>query len=118
MTLVDTSVWIEPLRFGNGRLKRLLQDAQVICHPFIVGEIACGHLRDRARVLHSLSTLPAAEVVEDEEVLRLIETRKLSGRRIGWVDAHLLAATLAHACSLWATDGRLGRVATDLNVAA
>jgi predicted nucleic acid-binding protein len=116
MILVDTSVWIEHFRVGNERLKTLLFDEQVLCHPFIVGELACGTLRRRNEILSMLKALPQADFVEHEEILRFVEARRLYGRGIGWVDAHLLASTLMTGCLLWTFDKALRRAAAALNV--
>src|SRR5215472_2191415 len=62
MILVDTSVWIAHFRAGSERLKTLLFDQQVLCHPFIVGELACGNLRRRSEILSMLKALPQAHL--------------------------------------------------------
>lgn len=116
MILVDTSVWIEHFRAGSERLKALLFDDQVLCHPFIVGELACGTLRKRSEILTMLKALPQAHLVEHEEVLGFVEARRLYGCGIGWVDAHLLASTLLTGCLLWTFDKPLRRAAAALNV--
>ena len=116
MILVDTSVWIEHLRVGSQRLKNLLLDDQVLCHPFVVGELACGILQRRSEILSMLKALPEAQLLEHEEVLSFLEARRLYGRGIGWVDAHLLASTLLTGCGLWTKDKPLRRAATALNV--
>jgi len=116
MILVDTSVWIEHLRAGSDRLKTLLLDEQVLCHPFVVGELACGTLQKRSEILSMLKTLPEAHLVEHEEVLSFLEARRLHGRGMGWVDAHLLASTVLTGCNLWTFDKPLRRAAAALNV--
>ncbi len=116
MILVDTSVWIEHLRLGNDRLSALLLDEQVLCHPYIVGELACGRLENRSEILSMLTALPEAQLLEHEEVLSFLEARRLYGRGIGWVDAHLLASTLLTRCTLWTLDNPLRRAAAALNV--
>ena len=118
MILVDTSVWIEHLREGSDRLRTLLYDEQVLCHPFIVGELACGTLRNRVEILSMLSDLPEAQLLEHEEVLSFLESRRQYGRGIGWVDVHLLASTLLTRCTLWTFDKSLRRAANSLNVLA
>src|SRR5512145_2372447 len=109
MILVDTSVWIGHFRAGSERLKTLLFDEQVLCHPFIVGELASGNLRRRSEILSMLKALPEAHLVEHEELLDFIEAQRLYGRRIGWVDAHLLASTLLTGCAIWTFDKPLRR---------
>ena len=118
MILVDTSVWIEHLRKGSERLRSLLYDEQVLCHPFLLGELACGTLQNRQEILSTLKALPEARVAEQEEVLRFLEARHLYGRGLGWVDAHLLAATLLTGCTLWTLDKPLRRAAAGLHVLA
>lgn len=116
MILVDTSVWVHHLRRGDARLRSLLIDGQVLCHPFIVGEIACGALRNRSEILALLPALPLVPMAEHEEVLRLIESRSLHGRGIGWIDAHLIASALLSRSPLWTFDRKLGAVASSLGV--
>jgi predicted nucleic acid-binding protein len=116
MILVDTSVWIQHFRVGSERLKALLLDGQVLCHPFVVGELACGTLQKRTEILTMLKALPEAQLVEQEEVLSFLDARRLYGRGIGWVDAHLLASTLVTGCGLWTLDKPLRRAAGGLNV--
>ena len=108
MILVDTSVWIDHLRTRDKTLVELLIAKQVLGHPFIIGEIALGHLPERRQILSSLRDLPQAIVASHDEVLNLIERERLSGLGIGYVDAHLLAATrLTERASLWTRDKRL-----------
>ena len=116
MILVDTSVWIEHLWKGSERLRSLLYDEQVLCHPLVVGELACGTLSNRQEILSTLRALPEARVAEQEEVLRFLEARRLYGRGLGWVDAHLLASTLLTECRLWTLDQPLRKAAAGLHV--
>jgi len=118
MILVDTSVWIDHLRRGSDRLRSLLLDEQVLCHPFIVGELACGTLHNRREILTMLKALPEAYLVEHDEVLSFLEARHLYGHGIGWVDANLLASTLLTGSTLWTFDKPLRRAAAALNVLA
>lgn len=115
MILVDTSVWIDHLRQGDEILIEALESGQVLMHPFVLGEIACGCLAKRAEVLELLSALPATPIATEAEVLGFIECRRLMGRGIGYIDAHLLAATaLADDALLWTRDKRLATIATEL----
>lgn len=118
MTLVDTSVWVDHLRNGNARLEALLIEGQVVCHPFIIGELACDHLRKRSEILTLLGALPQTQVAEHEETLELIESARLHGRGLGWIDVHLLASAMISGCPLWTLDGALGRAAASLSIAA
>ena len=112
MILVDTSVWIDHLRGGDPELASLLQDAQVLAHPWVIGELALGHLSKRSEVLGLLRNLPQAKSATDIEVLTLIDDHQLFGLGIGYVDAHLLAATmLTTDARLWTRDKRLAVVA-------
>jgi len=107
MMLVDTSVWVDHLRRRNHRLAGLLDDARVLCHPFIIGELACGNLTGRDRILRLLGALPGVPLAEHEEVLALAGAHKLHGQGLGWIDMHLLASTLLARCPLWTLDRRL-----------
>ena len=118
MILVDTSVWIDHLRYGNDELARTLNAGSVAIHPYVVAEIALGTLRARKRLLSDLKSLPSAPTATHEEVLHLIERVPLSGRGIGYVDAHLLASTrLMTKTRLWTRDKRLLEVAKLLKIA-
>ena len=112
--LVDTSVWIDHLRRGNSELAARLEHGDVWCHPFIVGELACGNLANRDEILHRLEALPRAEVAEHPEVLLFLEAHDLPGRGIGWVDAHLLASARLTRLCLWTLDKQLATVARDI----
>jgi predicted nucleic acid-binding protein len=116
--LVDTSVWVEHLRHGLPRLAMFLQEGEVLIHPWVIGELACGNLRNRSQVLELLQGLPAATVASDAEVLLLIERDRLMGRGIGYVDAHLLASARLSHCRLWTQDRRLAAVAQQRGLAA
>jgi len=115
--LVDTSVWVEHLRRDLPRLATLLQHGKVLIHPWVIGELTCGNLRNRGDVLELLQGLPAAVVASDSEVLLLIEREQLMGRGIGYVDAHLLAAAKLSHCQLWSRDKRLGALAQERGLA-
>ncbi|MGH8141737.1 MAG: type II toxin-antitoxin system VapC family toxin [Steroidobacteraceae bacterium] len=117
MILVDTSVWIDHFRGTSNALAEVLERGEVLMHPFVVGELACGSLKDRSDVLDLLQQLPSCVLAEHEEVLMFIETRKLFGRGIGYVDAHLLASAAMQRAALWTRDRRLQSVAGDLNLA-
>ena len=111
MILVDTTIWVEHLRRGLPSLATLLQEGEVLIHPWVIGELACGNLRNRQQVLELLQGLPVATVASDAEVLLLIERDRLMGRGIGYVDVHLLASARLSYCRLWTQDRRLAAVA-------
>ncbi|WP_047864047.1 type II toxin-antitoxin system VapC family toxin [Rubrobacter aplysinae] len=118
MILVDTSVWIDHLRSGEQKLYEALETEQVMMHPFVIGELACGNLKDRREVLRLLEDLPAAPTATDPEALEFIERRALMGRGIGYLDVHLLAATVLHSgARLWTRDRRLAAAAAELELA-
>jgi predicted nucleic acid-binding protein len=118
MILVDTSVWIDHLRKDNDRLRDLLLDEQVFAHPFVIGELACGNLRNREEILGLLAALPQAEPAQHEEVLRLLDAKGLGGKGLGWVDAHLLASAMLSGCTLWTLDKTLHAAAVRLKISA
>ena len=116
MVLVDTSVWVSHLRDGSARLSELLDDGLVLCHPLVIGELACGHLRNRAEVLSLLAALPAADEATHDELLRFIEAHRLMGTGIGYGDVQLLASAVLAGTPLWTRDKKLATVATDLGI--
>ena len=118
MILVDTSVWVDHLRANDKALVALLNTGAVLAHPFVIGELALGNLRQREIVLNALSDLPQASVATDMEVLHFIDRHTLFGRGIGYIDAHLLAAAqLTAGAGLWTKDKRLHGVAVELGLA-
>jgi predicted nucleic acid-binding protein len=116
MVLVDTSVWIAHFREGQPLLAELLSDGLVLMHSSVSGELACGNLKDRASILSDLGALPSAHRASDAEVMSLIEDRRLWGKGLGWIDAHLLAAALLSGCRLWTLDKRLKMAAAELDL--
>ena len=118
MILVDTSVWIDHLRNGNTTLADLLQQDQVASHPLVVGELACGHLRQRKEILALLHALPTLGCVTDDEVLFFIEKHRLYGRGLGLIDMHLLASCSVGGGRLWTLDNKLRKAAADLALEA
>ena len=116
MILVDTSVWVRHFRMGDKKLAGLLDDGEVSCHSFILGELACGNLKHRSEVLSLLRALPLVPVAEDDEVMLLLEREKLYGKGLCWIDAHLLGSALLADCLLWTLDASLKRAAAHLKV--
>jgi predicted nucleic acid-binding protein len=108
MILVDTSVWVDHLNKTDDLLAQLLAQQQVLMHSFVLGEIACGHLRNRPKLLQLLQDLPAAVIAENDEVMAYMERYALYGKGIGYVDVHLLAAVaLSAGATLWTRNKRL-----------
>ena len=118
MILVDTSVWVDHFRRGNARLAAVLEGAEVLCHPFVIGELACGDLGPRREILSRLAQLPQAPPASHEEVLAFIESRRLMGSGIGWVDAHLMSSAVLAGAPLWTLDKRLAEIARSLEIHA
>ncbi|QHE91390.1 PIN domain-containing protein [Pandoraea fibrosis] len=119
MILVDTSVWIDHLRAGDATLVQLLETGRVLAHPYVIGELALGSLKNRDVVISTLRDLPRVAVATDDEVLRFIGEQTLFGLGIGYVDAHLLAATrLTPGAAIWTRDKRLAATAERLSLAA
>lgn len=116
MVLVDTSVWINHLRDGHRHLERLLLEGDVVCHSHIIGELACGNLKNRNEIISLLQALPMASIAEFPEFLHFIEHNKLSGKGIGFVDVHLLASARLNQVLLWTADKRLKAAASDLHL--
>ena len=116
MVLVDTSVWVSHLREGNAGLEKLLNDGEVVCHPFIVGELACGNLKNRHEILTHLQSLPKAILAEDGEVLKFIENHQLMGKGLGYIDVHLIAAALLMGVPLWTFDKTLNKISKNIGI--
>jgi predicted nucleic acid-binding protein len=116
MVLVDTSIWVDHLRMGVPRLAELLERGDVLAHPFIIGELACGQMTNRTEILDLLRTLPQAQSSTHDEVLQFVEDRKLMGRGLGYIDIHLLASALLSSCQLWTNDSPLRKAGDELGI--
>jgi predicted nucleic acid-binding protein len=114
MILVDTSVWVDHLRKTDKELEHVLTQGLVLTHRFVIGELACGNLKNRSGILGLLEALPKARVAGHEEVLHLVTERKLYGKGLGWIDIHLLASVLLSDAVLWTKDKTLGSAAREL----
>lgn len=113
MILVDTSVWIDHFRKGDAALGEALMNGEVLTHSFVIGELACGNVGNRRQVLELLGELPRAREATHEEVMAMVESRRLMGRGLGYVDVHLLASSLlTRDTRLWTRDKRLAAVAS------
>lgn len=117
MILADTSVWIDYLRKTDALLASLLNTVQIVIHPFIIGELACGNLKNREVLLSLLKRLPAVSQATNEEVMCFIEHNRLMGHGVGFIDAHLLTAVaLSRQTLLWTRDKRLAVLAEQLGL--
>ncbi|MGW8201087.1 type II toxin-antitoxin system VapC family toxin [Sphingomonas sp. VDB2] len=118
MILADTSVWVDHLRAEDAVLSALLDAEDVLCHPFVIGEIAMGSLHRRESLLNIFKRLPSAVAASHDEVMHLVETERLFGSGVGYLDVHLLASTrLTPDAKLWTRDRRLSDAAVRLGVA-
>jgi predicted nucleic acid-binding protein len=116
MILADTSVWVDHLRRANPVMIELLTANDILAHPFVIGELACGTLPDRS-VLRRIDDLPQIVRGTHDEVLLFIESQGFMGRGIGYVDAHLIASVLRDgSATLWTRDRRLAQIAEELGV--
>lgn len=116
MILVDTSIWIDHIRRPNRRLIAMLDAELVSMHPWVIGELACGNLADRQNVLYLLGALPRTAVATDDEVLFFIDKHRISGKGVGYLDMHLLAAAALGSLQVWTRDRRLQEVASGLGL--
>ena len=119
MILVDTSVWIDHLRRSDAKLRKLLENDEVVTHPFVRLELALGSIVNREDVLANLALLPQVPIALADELFGLVELRKLYRRGIGITDLHLVAAALFDKSILiWTRDQRLGDIANELGLRA
>jgi predicted nucleic acid-binding protein len=116
MVLVDTSVWISHLRDGHYGLMELLNSGDVLCHPFIIGELACGNIKNRDEIISLLKSLPMARTIDHDEALKFIEDRGLARRGLGFIDIHLLASAILSDSLMWSLDKKLINTALELNI--
>ena len=118
MILVDTSVWIDHFRKPYSMLTRFLEEARVMTHPFVIGEIALGSLKNRKMILEGFADLPVSNIASDEEVLSFIDMAALAGTGVGYLDAHLLASVkLTSGVRFWTRDKKLSSVAAEVGLA-
>ena len=116
MVIVDTSIWITHLREGLPRLKDLLLKNIVLCHPFIIGELACGDINNRKEILSLLEDLPQPKIASHQQILYFIESKKLMGKGLGFIDMHLLASAYLSKVLIWTEDNKLRGMAEHLHL--
>lgn len=107
MILVDSSVWIDHFRKYSSLLDALLDAEDVCTHPLVIGELACGNLKNRSEIIALMHALPTLQKVEDDEILFFIDRHHLNGKGLGLIDIHLLASCLVDKSKLWTSDKRL-----------
>ena len=117
MVIVDTSIWVTHLRQGSRQLEKLLMSAEVMCHPFIIDELACGHLKNRNEIISLLQSFPMAPTIEFDEFLFFIDRNHLMGKGVGFVDVHLLASAQLTGVPMWTADKRLKSATDQLELA-
>lgn len=116
MILVDTSVWIDHFRRGSQSLSELLHSNQILMHPMVIGELACGHFKHRDEIIDLMQNLPRINLAKHDEVMVFIETHQLMGQGLGWIDMHLLASCRLEGCPIWTRDKRLQAMAEGLKL--
>jgi len=116
LILADTSIWIDHFRNNNKAFASLLEDGQIAVHRFVIGELSCGNLKNRSVILGHLKDIPEVELADHDEVLGFIEERKLYGKGIGWIDAHLLASALLSGTPLWTAEKKLKTISASLGI--
>ena len=116
LILVDTSVWIKHLRENEKNLVRLLEQGLVACHPFIIGELACGGIKNRHEIISLLNDLPSTDILDHYDIMEFIEYRKIMNKGIGYVDVHLLGSALVTETPLWTFDKALKKIANLLSI--
>ena len=114
--LVDTSIWVNHLRSGNVHLENMLNNTEVICHPLVIGELACGNLKNRKEILTLLASLPMAPEVDYDEALDFIELNNLMGKGLGFIDVMLLASSRLVGLPIWTNDRKLRESAQKLSI--
>jgi predicted nucleic acid-binding protein len=117
MILIDTSVWADHFRMAEPQLVHFAQEEIIQLHPLVLGELAMGNFANRTSVLNWLTELIPATVASDDEVLRVVESRVLYGKGLGYVDAHLIAsALLTPEVQFWSRDKRLVSAAFEAGI--
>ena len=117
MVLVDTSLWVEHLRRGHAELGALLSAGKVVCHRFVIGELACGSIENRAEIFSLLRSLPSAVEADHDEVMAFLEKYRLMGKGLGLIDIHLMASAFLSGTPLWTLDKKLRRESVRLGIA-
>ncbi len=117
MVLADTSIWISHFRDKNPPHKSLLMEGYIVCHPFVIGDLACENLKNREEILSLLEALPTATKASHEEILLFIEKNQLMGIDLDYVDVHLLASALLSTALIWTKAKGLREAADQLNIA-
>ena len=116
MVLVDTSIWVEHLRYSSHRLIELLDEGRVLIHPFVIGELACVNIENRVEILALLRALPKSTIADIEEVIVFIHNNRLMGKGLEYVDVHLLASAILSNVCIWTMDKPLAKAAKEMSI--
>lgn len=117
MILVDTSIWIDHLHSAESRLIDLLTVDGAGCHPLVIEEMALGAIKQRGVVLDLLANLYQFPTVTHQELLHLVDRRRLWGTGLSAIDAHLLGSVaVVEGAQLWTRDKRLKAVGAEIGV--
>jgi predicted nucleic acid-binding protein len=116
MVLVDTSIWIDHFNRSDPVLQFLLNEYEAAVHPYILGELACGTIKNRKEIFRLLSNLPTIETISSEEYFVFLEAHKLYGKGLGFVDIHLLASSLVAPCTIYTRDKVLLKAAHSFKI--
>jgi predicted nucleic acid-binding protein len=116
MVLVDTSVWIDHFRNNNKQLVELLNEDKVFCHQLVIGELACGNIKNRFEILTLLKSLPQSVNVAHDDILLFIEENKLMGLGLGYIDIQILRSSVLAGITLWTLDKKLTECSNRFNM--
>jgi predicted nucleic acid-binding protein len=117
MILADASIWVDHFRKRDAELQRQLLQNNITIHPFIVAELALGSLPNRHKTLADLELLPQVRTAHINEVRSMVESHSLFRKGLGFVDAHLIAATLiTPGTVLWTRDKGLRSAAQAMGI--
>jgi predicted nucleic acid-binding protein len=117
MVLIDTSIWIDHFNRTDKTLQNLLNNYEAVIHPYILGELACGNIKNRKEILSLLNDLPSINKISDEEYYLFIDKNRLYGIGLGFVDIHLLASSMLSRCLIYTRDNNLFLTAESLRIA-
>jgi predicted nucleic acid-binding protein len=116
MIIVDTSIWVDHLSKGCSELELLLNDNKVIVHPYVIGELACGNIRNRKLILSYLTALPSVPVITSSEYFMFIDSNKLTGQGLGFVDIHILGSAFLVGLKVYTRDKALLHASEKLGI--
>ena len=116
MILADTSIWVDHFKKRDRKILDILEQRQILTHPFVIGEIMLGQFADRLLIRELFLNLESSAIASQIEILKFIEAEKLFGRGVGLIDVHLLASARLSSAKLLTHDKRLHEVASELRL--